>query len=132
MIKFLAVAAGGAIGSVARFATVLAAQTMFGSRLPIGIFLVNCLGTFLFGFGAAVMERYAAEYWRLLFFVGFLGGYTTFSSFAWESYVLYSNGQYLTAILNVLFTNLFSFLLLILGLHMGRIIIAVAHPFISI
>ena len=124
LAQVIAVACGGALGAVARFITVVVSQFMFGERFPMGTLLVNCLGSFLIGlFMSLFMDRLAeVEYWRLFIVVGFLGAYTTFSSFAWDTWVLYMNGQWLAASINVLLNNVITMALLLVGMQSGRLI----------
>jgi CrcB protein len=121
--SIVAVACGGALGAVARFITVVISQYMFGERFPIGTLFVNCFGSFLIGlFMSLCMDRLAdVEYWRLFVVVGFLGAYTTFSSFAWDTLVLYTNGQWLAASINILLNNVITITLLLMGMHTGRL-----------
>ncbi len=119
----IAVACGGALGATARLLTLTVAQFMFGQRFPIGTLMVNCLGSFLIGlFMSLCMDRLAdVEYWRLFIVVGFLGAYTTFSSFAWDTWVLYMNGQWVVASINVLLNNVITMALLLVGMQSGRL-----------
>ena len=120
----IAVACGGALGAVARFATVMLSQFLFGARFPVGTLIVNCLGTFLIGlFMSLYMDRLADfEYWRLFIVVGFLGAYTTFSSYAWDTWVLYMGGQWVAASLNMLLNNVITLALLLIGVVTGRLL----------
>lgn len=120
----LAVACGGALGAVARYMTVTASQFIFGARFPAGTLVVNCLGSFLIGlFMSFFMDRLLdAEYWRLFIVVGFLGAYTTFSSFAWDTWALYLNEQWLSAVLNILLNNILTLTLLLMGIQTGRML----------
>lgn len=119
------VAVGGALGAVARFATVVLMQQVFGATYPIGTWVVNCLGSFLVGLLMIIIVDRAvnADYWRLLTVVGFMGGYTTFSSYSWETWVLYQQGAWLAAVMNVLLSNVCSLLLVVLGVLCGRWIV---------
>lgn len=120
----MAVAGGGALGAVARFVTVAGSRFLFGERFPMGTLLVNCLGSFLIGlFMSLYMDRFAdEEYWRLFIVVGFLGAYTTFSGFAWDTWILYLNGQWLAVAGNILLNNFLTIVLLLVGMQAGRVI----------
>lgn len=83
MNQLLLVMAGGALGSGARYGVGRAALAAFGPGYPWGTLAVNLLGGFAMGLLAGLVSRLAsAEEWRLLFGVGLLGGFTTFSAFS--------------------------------------------------
>jgi CrcB protein len=84
----LAVAAGGAAGSVARYLVALFAARAFGTALPWGTLAVNVVGSFAIGWLAGVLSRSASDLARPLLLSGFLGGFTTFSAFALETMTL--------------------------------------------
>lgn len=87
-----AVALGGAIGAVLRWAVGLwLAGTWSG--FPLGTLVVNCVGGLAIGFALVAFDRVPAEAMRLLLVTGFLGGLTTFSAFSAESLVLLQRGQ---------------------------------------
>jgi CrcB protein len=79
--------------------------------------MVNTLGSLLAGFFITIMiGRYSGEeYWRLFFFVGFLGAFTTFSSFAAESLFLFEKGQWMKLGLNILLNNVGALSMVLLG-----------------
>ena len=86
-LNILLVALGGAVGSVARYLTGVAAGRVLGTRLPFGTLTANVLGGLLMGILVGVLALRGGafqERWRLLLAVGFLGGYTTFSSYSLE------------------------------------------------
>ncbi|MGQ3888029.1 fluoride efflux transporter CrcB [Legionella sp. CNM-1927-20] len=122
MISIIIVALGGALGAVVRFATVTLVQTLLGLRFPFGTLIVNSIGSFLAGFIMIILlERFAvSDLWRLFLIVGFLGAYTTFSSFSWETWALFENGNSLLAWTNILLNNICSLSLAFLGVHIGR------------
>jgi len=79
-----AVAVGGALGSVARYFSSFLLEGFFAIPSPWDIFTVNSLGSFLIGFGGAYFLRalHSTHFWQIFWLTGFLGGYTTFSSFS--------------------------------------------------
>jgi CrcB protein len=90
LYKLLVVGLGGFLGSVSRYVTVLSVDARLNALYPWGTFFVNVAGSLLLGVLYAVMLRKAdiTEYWRLFLGVGFCGGFTTFSAFAWENFGL--------------------------------------------
>ena len=103
MITILAVALGGALGSVARYLVVKAFSESLGAGFPYGTLAVNVLGCFAAGsLYALLVERMgAANEWRGLVLVGFLGGFTTFSAFSIETFNLMEEGAWAKAGMNV-------------------------------
>jgi len=88
MEKYLIVMAGGAVGSLARYVAGTAIMSRFGGRFPLGTLVVNVTGCFLIGVAMTLLAGKTSPHpnLRLLLVVGFLGGYTTFSSFAYETF----------------------------------------------
>lgn len=86
------VALGGAAGSVARYLSVLAAARLFGPVFPVGVMAVNVAGSFAIGVLAVVLIGPRAGLSPLLV-AGFLGGFTTFSSFSLDALRLWEAGQ---------------------------------------
>jgi fluoride exporter len=78
---------GAAAGGLARYVLGTAITERFGGSFPLGTFLINVSGSFLIGLiMTLITERWTvAPWWRLLLVVGVLGGYTTFSSFEYET-----------------------------------------------
>lgn len=99
MLQVLFVALGGAIGSAARYLVGGWFAARFGAAFPYGTFVVNVTGSFIVGlFLAYAQERVSlSPYWRLFFAVGFVGGYTTFSTYEYESVRLLQDGEMLLA-----------------------------------
>jgi fluoride exporter len=95
--------------------TAIAAR--FGGRFPLGTFVINITGSFLVGVLMTLLtERFQPHpNWRLLLVVGFLGGYTTFSSFEWETYSAVRGGGRLIGLLNVMASVLLGYLAVWLG-----------------
>ncbi|HWB82816.1 MAG TPA: fluoride efflux transporter CrcB [Bryobacteraceae bacterium] len=103
LVKYLLILLGGGIGSLARFAAGTAIMNRFGGRFPLGTMVINVTGSFLIGLLMTLLtERFQPHpNWRLLLVTGFLGGYTTFSSFEWETFATARDGGFWLALLNV-------------------------------
>jgi len=102
-MKYLLVLVGGGIGSLARYVAGTAIMTRFGGRFPLGTLVINVTGSFLIGLLMTYFtERLApSTNWRPLLVVGLLGGYTTFSSFEWETYSAVRDGGLWLGLLNI-------------------------------
>ena len=99
----LLVAIGGALGSMARYSATVAINRMAQSAFPWGTLAVNVAGSFLIG--VLMVLLFKAGEWRengrLLLITGMMGGFTTFSSFSWETWKLLEDGRLMMAITNV-------------------------------
>ena len=101
-MTYVLIAAGGGLGSLARYLASTAIMTRLGSRFPVGTLVINVTGSFLIGLLMTLFpERQASPYWRPLLVIGFLGGYTTFSSFEWETFAAIREGGFWIGIANV-------------------------------
>ncbi|MDQ6706642.1 MAG: fluoride efflux transporter CrcB [Acidobacteriota bacterium] len=120
MEKYLVIFAGAGIGGLARFVVATAIMNRFTGRFPLGTFVVNISGCFLIGLIMTILtERLAHQNWRLFLVVGFLGGYTTFSSFAWEMYISSKTDLGLLALTNAIGSVLAGFVAVWLGALIG-------------
>lgn len=104
MIRLLAVTAGGGIGSLVRYLIGTAIMQRYFGRFPLSTFVINLTGSFLIGLAMTLLtERFAPNpNWRFLIVVGFLGGYTTFSSFEYEALQAVRTGGHWIALSYVL------------------------------
>ena len=102
-MNILLIAIGGAVGSVCRYLLSSAVLRMLGTLFPAGTFVVNVVGCLVFGVVAGLtQERISiSPEVRALLLAGVLGGFTTFSSYMNESFVLVREGQFLWAGLNL-------------------------------
>jgi len=122
MRQLFAVAAGGAIGAVLRWLVASSVQRMAGGAFPWGTFAVNALGSLLLGFLFVwLIERSTAgELVRLAITVGFLGAFTTFSTYSLESVRLLQEGAFGMALGNVLGQVVVCLTLTWLGVQLAR------------
>jgi fluoride exporter len=117
------IAAAGALGSVARWLLAQAVTQSCGAGFPVGTFAVNLLGCLLFGVCMGIAGEGWSQPLRAAVFTGFFGGFTTFSSFAFECSELLVAGRTGTFALNVLGQNALGIGGMWLGLTLGRLIL---------
>lgn len=126
MGAWVAVAVGGALGSVARYATIIGVGKVVGVGFPYGVLLANVLGGFVMG----VLVELMALVWspsdsvRVFWVVGILGGYTTFSSFSLDAWLLIEKGLYGPALLYIAASVILSIGALVAGLTITRMVLA--------
>lgn len=86
--KYILIAIGGSLGSVARYWVGSTVASRLGTRFPYGTFIINITACVVIGFTLAFIGRRAglSSAWRFLIPVGFVGAYSTFSTFEWETY----------------------------------------------
>ncbi|NEX92808.1 fluoride efflux transporter CrcB [Caulobacter sp. 17J65-9] len=123
MDKYLLVAAGGAAGSLARYAMGVQAGRLLGPGWPYGTFAVNLVGGLLMGVLAGWLAHRGGadqERWRLLLGVGVLGGFTTFSAFSLETALMIERRELATAAGYISGSVVFSVAALFAGLLIAR------------
>jgi CrcB protein len=122
-VQYVAVAVGAMLGANLRFVMGNWAADRFGADFPYGTFIVNVSGAFVIGLVLAYIgERVGIDpLWRLFFATGFLGGYTTFSTYAWESLTLVQSGNWVPALAYVFGSNVVGFIGVWLGSVLARL-----------
>jgi CrcB protein len=122
MLNILLVAVGGAIGSVARYLTGMVAIRQFGPNFPWGTLTVNIVGSLAIGMLAELIARRfsAPREWQLFIVTGFLGGFTTFSSFSLDVTVMLDRGDMLLALAYIAASLLVSLFAVFAGLALMR------------
>jgi len=120
--RFLVVAAGGAAGAVARYGVTLFVATFWKRDFPLATLLINVSGSFILGFFATMAAERAAidPMWRLLIATGFVGAYTTFSTFEYETERLAASGALAWGIVNILTSVIAGFIAVRLGVILAR------------
>jgi CrcB protein len=124
MVNYIVVGAGGFIGAITRYILAMWIGQKWGRTFPMGTFVINVSGSFLIGLLMTLLtERFMANpQWRLLLVVGFLGAYTTFSTFEFETGKLFKDSELLLAGLNVVLSVFLGFVALKTGEVIARII----------
>lgn len=99
MQKYLLIAAGGALGSIARYWVGSTVAGRMGVRFPYGTLLVNITACVVIGFTLTYMGKRAdlSPAWRYLFPIGFIGAYSTFSTYEWETLSTMRSGAFMLA-----------------------------------
>ncbi len=123
-MKLMVIALGGALGAISRYGTGSLATRIGGQFFPWGTFIVNMAGAFLIGFLSTFFERFLVPpALRSMVLVGFLGSYTTFSTYMLESVRLLQDGEYAIALANLLGGVVLGLLFVVAGMYVGRICI---------
>ena len=118
----LAVGTGGALGAIARYLVFIATVHLLGRGFPFGTALVNILGSFIMGFlvEATALAWNISTETRLFLVVGFLGAFTTFSTFSMDFAVLYERSRFALCALYLSVSVFCSIGALFLGLYLAR------------
>jgi CrcB protein len=119
----LFISLGAIAGANLRYLIGQLSSRWFSSSLPIGTLIINVSGSFVLGFFLIwTAERvFADPRWRLLIAVGFCGGYTTYSTYAYETFALFEQGQWLACAANVVLTNVLCVLGAAAGAALARL-----------
>ena len=121
MMNLIAIAIGGAVGALLRFGVSSGIYAVLGRGFPYGTLAVNVLGSFLMGFlYIFFLERLVSNELRAIILIGFLGAFTTFSTFSIETINLLSDGEQTKALLNIFLSVSLCLLATWLGILLAR------------
>ena len=122
MGNVLLVALGGALGALTRFAVGALFAKRIGVSWPYGTFFINVTGCFIIGLALPILADRPGvhEAWKYLFPIGFVGAYTTFSTFEYETLRLVETGAYRAAAFYLLLSNVVGFAAVWMGVTLGR------------
>ena len=124
MNNILLIAIGGALGSVSRYGCQAWIYQHYPHPFPYGTFAVNILGSLLIGlfFGLSEKGNLMSPEWRIFLTTGFCGGYTTFSTFSFETLSLLRNGEFAYAITYVLLSVILGLVAVWAGIFVIKIL----------
>ncbi|MGE5735754.1 MAG: fluoride efflux transporter CrcB [Acidobacteriota bacterium] len=122
-MNFVMVSLGAIVGANLRYILSRYAAKVLGPVFPYGTLIINITGSFIVGwFMIWTTQRVLVDpRWRLLVVVGFCGGFTTFSSYAFESMAYFEQGQWLLMTTNILANNLLCMAAAIAGMALARV-----------
>jgi fluoride exporter len=118
----LLISIGAILGANLRYFVAQYVAARAGSSFPLGTLIINISASFILGFFLIwTTERVLADpRWRLFIAIGFCATYSTYSSYAFETFALFERGAFWMALLNVLVTNVICFLAVALGAALAR------------
>jgi CrcB protein len=124
MFKLMFIALGGAAGTLLRYVVSGISYRFSDGVFPLGTLIVNLSGAFIIGFLWGLFEESnMPSSFRAPIFIGIIGGYTTFSTFALESFNLMRGGEYKIALINILASNIFGIGLVFVGFILAKLFI---------
>lgn len=124
LTKILYISLGGAAGSLSRYWLSGVAQRLTGSSFPLGTAVVNLLGCLMFGvvWGYFENRMLPGSEIRLLVLTGFMGAFTTFSTYMFETAELVKYGQFFFALINIVGQSVLGLVLILCGIALGKLI----------
>jgi CrcB protein len=124
MAKYFWIALGGALGAISRYVLGVWVYKRLGTAFPYGTFVINMSGCFLIGLIVTILDLRTgmSNAWRLAIPIGFIGAYTTFSTFEYETLRAAQGGQPGIAFLNVALSVVVGYLAVWLGVLAGKLV----------
>jgi len=121
LLQYLAVGGAGFLGAISRFFIATLSGRTLGTDFPWGTLIINITGSFILGWFTTVVtsRMIVSDELRLAIGVGFVGAYTTFSTFMWESSALMNQGEWIKAGLNLIGSLVLGLIAVRLGVYAG-------------
>jgi len=114
---------GGGTGALLRYLTSQFVNNLYNKSFSLGTIVVNCVGALLIGFLINIFDIFGINTkYKLLIITGFLGGYTTFSTYSLETVNYFVNGNIKYGVLSILLNNILCLLFVLFGLWLNKII----------
>jgi CrcB protein len=123
-MNYLCIAIGGGFGALLRYFSINFINLSVIRKFPFGTLFVNCIGALLIGSLINFFDIFQINIkWRLFLVTGFLGGYTTFSTYSLETVQYFINGNIKHALINILLNNVLCIVFVLLGIGLNKIIL---------
>lgn len=124
MQKYFLIALGGSLGAIARYGVGAVVADRMGTKFPYGTFVINITACLIIGFTLVFLGRRTdlSPAWRFLIPVGFIGAYSTFSTFEWETFSSLQTGAFLIAALYVGLSFFLGLLAVWCGVLLARLV----------
>jgi CrcB protein len=120
LVQYLAVGLAGFFGAIARLLVAQICGRAFLTSFPVGTFVINISGSFVLGWLAVALPGRVSETTRVALAVGFVGAYTTFSTFMYESNALIERGAGIMAMVNLVGSLVLGLVAVRLGILVGK------------
>jgi CrcB protein len=122
-MHYLYITIGGGIGALLRYVSSQFINSFINTKFPFGTLFVNCIGALLIGFLINIFDLFSINIkWKLFLITGFLGGYTTFSTYSLETVQYFINGNIKHAVMNILLNNVLCILFVFFGIWLNKIL----------
>ena len=125
MREALMIALGGALGALSRYGLSSAVGRLLGNTFPYGTLVVNCVGSFIVGFFMQVCltTTHIPPVFQMAMTIGFLGAFTTFSTFSYETTAFFKEGNWSPGVLNIAAHIAISIGLVLLGILVAKSVV---------
>lgn len=121
-MTMLYIGIGGAMGAITRYLFTMFVDRIITTPFPVGILLINAIGSFFISLLFFLGEEWYPPHIKIALSVGFLGAFTTFSTYSLQSFEMFRRGQWIQGSINIILNNGVSLLFVLLGMFSAMLI----------